>query len=184
MLALPVRCAHPISLQNFHTTSNHEWVTTERNHAAPWADFQSEKFMMQVPTSWIYALDDPTSLMKDWDAAMDTINDMMGFPRIRGKETMYIQTDVILRSSVHAPGYPAINVSYNPKASYNGYMNNYFIRGPGTSASASHIEFHEQGHAYFFPKFGGEKESVVNLLQPAVANRAFGYSFDEAVGVL
>ena len=168
------------SFKSFHTTSNHEWITTERNHAAPWADFQSEKFMMQVPTSWIYALDDPTSLMEDWDAAMDAINDLMGFPRIRGKETMYIQTDVILRSSVHAPGYPAINVSYNPKASYNGYMNNYFIRGPGTSASASHIEFHEQGHAYFFPKLGGETESVVNLLQPAMANRVFGYSFDEA----
>ena len=31
--------------------------------------------------------------------------------------------------------------------------------------AAANIEFHEQGHGYFFPKFGGETESNVNLLQ-------------------
>ncbi|WP_372847206.1 M60 family peptidase N-terminal accessory domain-containing protein, partial [Pontiella sp.] len=42
-----------------HITSLSEWQETERNHPAPWADFQTEKFMMQVPTDWIYNWDDP-----------------------------------------------------------------------------------------------------------------------------
>ena len=160
-------------------TTASEWDTTERNHTAPWADFQSGKFMMQVSREWIYAMDgdDAVQLMADWDAAMDAQNALMGFPLDRGKETMYIQTDLIFRSSVHAPGYPATNVNFNPNGSYNGYQNNYFVRGPQSGAGT---EFHEQGHAYFFPKFGGETEANVNLPYAAVRNRAFGMDFDTA----
>ena len=171
------------SAKSFHQTTAGEW-TTERTHPAPWADFQSDKFMFQVPRKWIYNMSgtQATQLMADWDKAMDAINDLMGFPRDRGKETMYCQTDVILRSSVHAPGYPAVNVTsnVNSEVSPAGYSGNYLVRGPGASPTAAHIEFHEQGHAFFFPKFGGESESNVNLLQPAMLQRRFGYDFDTA----
>lgn len=160
-----------------HITTDSEWVTTERNHPAPWADFQTERFMMQVPTSWVNLVNDPTSRMADWDASIDAINDLMGFPRIRGKETMYIQTDVINRSSVFAPGYPAVNWTYNPKTVYDGDFGNYFVQGPGAGAD---IEFHEQGHAYFFPKFSGETEAEVNLLYVPVLNTVFGESLDHS----
>lgn len=158
------------SAKSFHTTSLDEWLTVERNHPAPWADFQSEKFMMQVPRTWIYALDDPVTLMAEWDASIDVMNDLMGFPHLRGKETMYCQVDVILRSSVHAPGYPAVNQTYNPSHDYGGYAGSYLVRGPGNGAQT---EVHEQGHAYFFPKFGGETESNVNLPYVAVLHRVF-----------
>ena len=46
-----------------HRTTLDEWRNVERNHQAPWADFQSEKFMMQVPTRWIQKLEDPVTLM-------------------------------------------------------------------------------------------------------------------------
>lgn len=36
------------SAKNFHQTTAEEWLI-ERNHPAPWADFQSDKFMLQVP---------------------------------------------------------------------------------------------------------------------------------------
>jgi autotransporter-associated beta strand protein len=169
------------SAKSFHQTTPAEWAT-EKTHPAPWADFQSEKFMMQVPRKWIYNHPDPAQLMADWDAAMDAINSLMGFPLDRGKETMYCQTDVIMRSSVHAPGYPAVNVTSNVNSEVNpaGYAGNYLVRGPNVSLTAANIEFHEQGHAYGFPKFGGESESNVNLLQPAMLNRAFGRTLDEA----
>lgn len=169
------------SVKSFHQTTPAEW-NIEKTHPAPWADFQSDKFMVQVPGKWIYNHPNPTQLMVDWDASMDAINDLMGFPRIRGKETMYCQTDVIMRSSVHAPGYPAVNVTSNVNSEVSpiGYAGNYLVRGPGSNPPASHIEFHEQGHAYFFPKFGGESESTVNLLQPAMLNRVFNVSFDVA----
>jgi len=165
------------SYKSIHTTTSNEWVTTERGLGAPWADFQSDKYMMQVPTMWIYALDDPESLMADWDAAIDVQNDLMGFPHLRGKETMYCQVDVIMRSSVHAPGYPAINQTDGSPASDDtgGYAGSYLVRGPQRYQGIPETEIHEQGHAYFFPKFGGETEVEVNLPYVAVLNQAFGY---------
>jgi len=167
------------SYKSFHTTTPSQWLN-ERTNAAPWADLQSEKFMTQVPRSWIYAMPDPTQLMQNWDAAMDAINDLMGFPRDRGKETLYPQVDLLLRASVYAPGYPSVNVTYSPSGSYGGYANNYIVRGPQHNFNASNVEFHERGHGYFFDKFPGESESNVNLLFVPAMNQKFGYSLDDA----
>jgi hypothetical protein len=167
------------SAKSFHQTTAAEWEI-ERTHPAPWADFQSDKFMMQVPSKWINAHPDPAKLMADWDKAMDIQNDLMGFPRLRGKETQYPQVDVLMRSSVHAPGYPSVNNVDNPNNNRGGYHNNYLVRGPGANYHSTETEFHEQGHAYFFPKFGGETESNVNLPHVAILHRGFGYTLDEA----
>ena len=165
------------SMKPFHTTSLEEWKTVERNRQAPWADFQTEKFMMQVPASWMRKLDDPVTLMKNWDKAMDAMNDLMGLAHVQGKETMYLQVDLQNRASVFAPGYPTVNDRYDPKKDYDGYVNHYLVRGP---QSAPDYVFHEQGHAFNFVKFGGEMESTVNLLHVAVLNQQFGQSLDEA----
>ena len=90
---------------------------------------------------------------------------------------MYLQTDVILRSSVHAPGYPATNIIYNPDAATDGYVDNYFIRGPQFGSST---EFHEQGHAYRFPRFANTNEAEVHLHYVAMANQVFGMDLGEA----
>ena len=171
-----VRSAY-FSAKPFDRTSLDQWRNVERNRKAPWADFQSEKFMMQVPTSWVRKLDDPVTLMKNWDAAMDALNDLMGLPHVWGKETMYLQVDLQNRSRVFAPGYPTCNDRYDPRKEYDGYVNHYLVRGP---QYAPDYVFHEQGHGYGFIKFGGEMESTVNLLHVAVWHRKFGYSLDEA----
>ncbi len=172
------------SAKSFHTTTPEEWENTERLCPAPWADFQSDKFMMQVPRTWIYNLPgtNAVKLMAEWDAVMDAQNELMGYPFVRGKETMYLQPDIVLRSSVHAPGYPAVNwqEAWPMSDTVGGYKNNYFVRGPNVSAAAVNIEIHEQGHAYFFDKFGGESESTVNLPHVAVMQNKFGRSWDEA----
>ncbi len=165
------------SAKSFDRTTLAEWQNIERHRQPPWADFQSEKVMMQVPTSWIYALNDPVKLMADWDLAADICNDLMGFPHDRGRETIYNQVDVLIRSGAYAPGYPAVNNTYTPGNNYGGYANSYLVRGP---QFAPDYEFHELGHGYLFPKFPGEVESVVNLLHVPVWNQGFGYSLDEA----
>jgi autotransporter-associated beta strand protein len=162
---------------SFKQTTLSEWQTSERTQPGPWADFQSDKFMFQVPRSWIYAYADPVTNMANWDKAMDAITDLMGFPNVRGKETMYDQVDIQLRSSVYAPGYPACNASYNPSTAYNGNNTHYLLTGP---QNAPDYEFHEAGHGFFFPKFDGEQESTVNLLHVAVQTQKFGVFFDEA----
>lgn len=168
------------SAKSFHQTTLEQWQNTERHNPAPWADFQSEKYMMQVPTGWIYNLDDPAALMADWDKAMDAVNDLMGFDHVRGKESHYNQVDVLLRASVYSPGYPSVNNTYNPLKNdptsglyYNGNYNQYLLRGP---QHAPYQEFHELGHGYKFD--GGESESTVNLLHVAAWNRKFGYNLD------
>ena len=166
------------SIKPFHKTSLEEWKTVERNRQAPWADFQTEKFMMQVPTSWIYKLDDPVTLMKNWDAAMDAMNDLMGLPQVRGKETMYLQVDLQNRSSVFAPGYPTVNDRYDPKKEYDGYANHYLVRGP---QYAPDYVFHEQGHGYLLRQVrrrdGVDRQPAPRgRLEPEVRP----YSLDEA----
>ena len=177
------------SMQDHNTTSLAEWQNTERNHQAPWTDFQSEKFMMHVPTGWVYALNDPETLMQNWEKAVDETNDLMGFPHDRGKETLYNQVDVRIRAGAYSPGYPQVNNTYDPLRNndssdynnagnaYTGNNGNYLIRGPQFTPSQ---EFHELGHGYRMTKFPGETESDVNLLHVAVMHQAFGKTLDYA----
>jgi hypothetical protein len=169
------------SMQSFNTTTEAQWqAMVNSSNRAPWADFQTDKFMMNVPTDWIYKMNYSTAvqLMQNWDKAMDVINDLMGFPRLRGKETMFPQVDVRIRSSAYAPGYPAVNDTYNPDTNYKGTSTSNLIKGP---QYAAYYEFHELGHQYLFPKFPGETEAEVNLLHVAVWNQGFGYSMDAAL---
>ena len=167
------------SSTSFHRTTLSEWQDTERTHPGPWADFESDRFMMQVPRSWIYAFADPVSLMADWDKAMDAVSDLMGLPLIRPKTVMYAQVDVILRANVNAPGYPCVNDAYDPYASTNGNKSHYLLTGPPDSPWAT---LHELGHGHNFTKFTGETESAVNLLYVAALNRKFGKTLDQAFG--
>ena len=163
------------SAKSFHSTTLEEWQNIERHHPGPWADFQSEKFMMTIPTDWIYAFDDPVSMMQDWDQAMDVMNDLMGFPHYRSKETMYPIVDVQNRNTVFSPGYPSCNYSYDPTRSYGGNYNSYHLTGP---ENCPDWIFHEEGHAYGIP--GRETESTMNLLHVPIVE-SFGYSLDYAL---
>jgi hypothetical protein len=165
------------SAKSFHKTTLKEWIEVERQRKAPWADFQSDKFMMQVPTSWIYKLDDPVTLMNNWDMAMDAINDLMGRPHQYGRETMYPQVDLQLRGKAFFPGYPSCNRGYDPTKDYGGSSSNHLVQGP---QYAIDYEFHEQGHGCLFAKYPGDREAAVNLLHVAVLNRKFGVELNKA----
>lgn len=165
------------SAKSFHQTSDEEWQSTERNHNAPWADFQTEKFMMMLPTDWVSLWDNPKPVLEEFDQSMDIINELMGYPADRGKETMFSAVDVIQPTKNHAPGYPAVNVLYFPNKSNGGTSENYLVKGVRNSPT---YFFHERGHAYLFPKFSGENESTVNLLQVAVLNRLFDVDLEQA----
>lgn len=47
---------------SFDKMTNADWLT-HRTAPAPWADFETDKFMLNVPRSWIYAYEDAESLM-------------------------------------------------------------------------------------------------------------------------
>ncbi len=166
------------SSRSFDRTTLAAWRKTERNHPGPWADFESDRFMMQVPTQWIKTLDDPDRLVRDWDKALDVVSALFGYPDVRPKSVLYLQVDVVLRGSAFFPGYPQSNFNYNPHAPDKG-SDHWLLKGPQSSGATI---FHELGHAQLFTKFRGEVEAAVNLPYVAVLNQGFGVDLDLAFG--
>jgi hypothetical protein len=170
------------SARSFAKTSLDEWKNAERLQPGPWADFESDKFMMQVPAAWIRDLEDPVTLMRDWDQSMDAVSELLGLPLVRPKTVLYMQNDVLYRGTANFPGYPMSNDPYNPDSlgsqeAGSSARKNYMIRGP---QYAPYTTFHELGHATSITKFRGETESAVNLLYVAAMNRKFGFDLDQA----
>jgi hypothetical protein len=167
------------SARSFAKTTLSDWQNIERKHPGPWADFESDKFMMQLPASWIYNYNDPVTLMKDWDEGMDAVSELFGLPLIRNITVLYLQIDVVMRGDANYPGYPQSNYPYNPVTVENGNKNHFVLRGPQYS---DWTVFHELGHSQLFTKFNGETEAAVNLLSVAMQNKKFGMSLDDAYG--
>ncbi len=94
------------STKSFDKTDVQQWKTVQTNYGVPFADFESDKFMMQVPTPWLPKAVDPAGMMRDWDLSMDAISELFGFPPVRetGKTVCYLQVDVIYRGSANYPG--------------------------------------------------------------------------------
>lgn len=167
------------SATSFHKTTLDEWIKTERTQPGAWADFESDKFMMQVPRSWIYNYTNAVTVMQEWDQAMDAVSDLMGRPRVRSKTVLYMQVDVLYRGKANFPGYPQSNDPYNPNEIVDGNKQHHFLTGPLDSPSAT---LHELGHAQSVTKFTGETEALVNLMYVAAMNQKFGWSLDKALG--
>lgn len=167
------------SARSFAPTSLAAWQNTERHQPGPWADFESDRFMMQVPAKWINAYDDPATMMADWDKALDVVSTLFGYPTQRSKTVLYLQIDVIFRGSANFPGYPQSNFRYNPYKPEHGHSDHWLLKGPQSDGATI---FHELGHAQLFTKFRGETEAVVNLPFVAVLNKAFGVDLDTAFG--
>ena len=162
-------------------TSVSDWQNIERQYQAPWADFETDKVMHQVPTSWIYNVDDPSLALNDWDLAMDAVSELHGRPLVRSKTVAYQQVDLQLRGSAFYPGYPQANIIYDPNIDYGGNYNHFLVKGPRDGSQALlDVFFHELGHAEKVYKFEGEIESYVNFLFVAVYNKKFGLDLDTA----
>jgi Peptidase M60, enhancin and enhancin-like/N-terminal domain of M60-like peptidases len=157
-----------------------DWLATQRNNPAPWADFESDKFMMQVPTSFIYNYADPVALMQDWDNRLDTVSRLTGRPTVRNNTILYIQPDTDIVFSGYGIGYPAINNPYDPNAATDGNNKSWFLT-PGVN-SFWDTEFHELGHAELFSNFPGEGEAANNVLAAAVYSKNYLLDIDTAFG--
>ncbi len=167
------------SARSFDQTTLEAWQKTARRHPGPWADFESDRFMMQVPSNWISAYDDPATMMADWDKALDVVSTLFGYPAVRPKSVLYLQIDVVYRGTANFPGYPQSNFRYNPHKPEDGHSDHWLLQGPQSDGA---VIFHELGHAQLFTKFRGETEAVVNLPYVAVLNKAFGVDLDTAFG--
>jgi hypothetical protein len=92
---------------HYHTTTDDEWAV-RRTAPAPWADFETDKFMLNVPSSWVSARASPAALLRDYNLAMDGIAEWGGYaPRLRerqGVHTAYLQPDLHIKHGAYGTG--------------------------------------------------------------------------------
>jgi len=81
------------------------WRDRIRHRVAPWAELQTEKVILTVPSRIIGDLDDPEALMKFWDKVMDACADLAGWPRERQRPERYVADCQISAGYMHS-GYP------------------------------------------------------------------------------
>jgi hypothetical protein len=164
------------SARAFDKTTNAQW-RTRRAAPGPWADFESDKFMMQVPSSWITAFDDPVALMEKWDRAMDGFSEVQGYkPEQRNRVVMYQLLDTDIQWGVYGVGYPMTNNMYDPRNKGNGNVNHMFLRDPLAWA----VDFHELGHSAWPSMFSGETEAIVNFPYAYIRSVKFGADFEDS----
>jgi hypothetical protein len=164
-----------------HKTSEEEWDLLRKDGGvAPWSDFETNTFLMQVPTPWLhgYTFAELSELAATWQTAMNGLCEYGGYPTERSHKAMYLQPDVHIKHGAHGIGYPQVNVVYNPNtiASESGRSSNWMVTDP----MKSDIEWHETGHAQSATMYRGESEAICNFPKAYVENVKFGVDFDVA----
>ena len=85
-------------------TSEFEWLYSEKDNPAPWAELVSNNFIMTVPSSEIRNLDNPSQLMSWWDSALNMEHQLYGFePWPRVERAVF---DVQISAGWMHSGYP------------------------------------------------------------------------------
>lgn len=166
------------SMRSFDRMNAEDW-RARRTSPAPWADFVTDTYMVQVPRHWVYALEDPIPGMTRYDDAMDGFSELFGWePEERNDVVLYMQPDVWIRHGQGGIGYPQINFSFDPADIRDGNREIYLLNDP-----VNQLELHELGHAQLVTKFRGETEALVNFPMAYVLNEKFGMDLDEAFGI-
>ncbi len=167
-------------MTSFKQMTNTEWAS-RRTAPGPWADFETDKFMLTVPRSWIYAYADPVSLLQKWDVCMDGVAEVTGFkPEERNRRILYVAPDLHIMFGVYGIGFPQVNNLYDAKKVSTGNENHWFLKDPSVAGNQWPTEYHELGHAQLPSMYPGETESVIHMLFTYVRNKKFGDTLDVA----
>ena len=86
-------------------TDLQQWRDKIRHRPAPWAELESSKIVLTVPSTTIRGLDDPESLMKFWDEVADACAELAARPLERRRPERYVADVQISAGYMHA-GYP------------------------------------------------------------------------------
>ena len=85
-------------------TSDFEWIYSERDNPAPWAELISNNFIMTVPSHEIRDLNNPSALMEWWDEALAMEHELYGYePWPRVERAVF---DVQISAGWMHSGYP------------------------------------------------------------------------------
>lgn len=173
------------STREGYETSEADWPTI-RQYPGTFTDFESDKFMITVPTAQLQNFDEPKALLDRWDEIMDLFQVLHGRPAERSRAEAYLldASQVVVGS--FPGGYPVTPGLY--AEGENGITDGYYspfaalIEGTWEEDEGLSIMLHELGHHHYgrFVLEGGQ-ESYVNVPAAAVFNQIFGLSFDDAL---
>ena len=169
------------------TMTNDEWKAV-RTAPGPWADFETDKTMLTVPRSWVYAMDDPASLMATYDKAMDGVAEMFGFPvSRRNRQLLYLMPDLHIEHPAYGTGYPQVNTLIDAGAlasplpgSYTGRSDHWLVTNPTGWPVCYHELGHSQQEQQSWFQYRGETEAIVNFVWTYVRHVKFGDTFNAA----
>jgi hypothetical protein len=150
-----------------------QWKTL-RNAPAPWAEIESSKIILTVPSSVVRGLDNPDDLMHYWDRVSDACADLAGITRERKSPERYVADVQISAGYMHA-GYPIMtHLDAAPRM-----VDLAFLSDPVKAGDWG--LFHEIGHNHQQPEwtFDGTGEVTNNLFTlyiiETVVGRVPGY---------
>jgi len=169
-------------MTSIHSTSATEWNNL-RLSSAPWADFETNIFLMQVPTSWIkdYDYDHIKNLLEGNDDALTSVSDLVGVPvEKRNKHILYLQPDLHIKHGAYGVGYPQVNQLM--KSGPDGPIakpSHFFVAKPYLDST---VTWHELCHCIVTRKnqYRGETEAIVNFPFTIVRNIYMDEDLDTA----
>lgn len=82
-----------------------DWKMRIRMSPAPWAELETKKVILSIPSEKIRQLDDPEALLKFWDEVLDAEADLATIPHER-KRPERIVPDVQISAGYMHSGYP------------------------------------------------------------------------------
>ena len=173
------------STREGYETPAEQW-STMRQFPGLFADFESDKFMITVPTAQLQSFDQPQELLEVWDQIMDIMQTLHGRPLERSRAEAYLLDASQLVVGSFPGGYPVTPGLYAEGDS--GITDGYYTPFAALNDKSweedqgMFVMLHELGHHHngrFILE--GEQESYVNVPAIAVLNQVYGLSIDEAL---
>ncbi len=146
-----------------------QWRTEVRNRPAPWAELETRKVILTVPSTVVRHLEDPVELMELWDHVLDSCAELVGRPLDRPRPERYVTDTQISAGYMHS-AYPIMtHLDVAPifvdrrRIMANGHLGVWGF-------------FHEMGHNHQSGDwtFGGAGEVTVNLFTLYVFDKVLG----------
>jgi hypothetical protein len=150
-------------------TSLAEWREKVRLRPAPWAELETGKVILTVPSSAVRRLDDPEDLMKFWDSVLDCCAELAGIPLERRRPERYV-CDVQISAGYMHSGYPIMTLLDMPDVMVD--KRRMMANGHGGVWGL----WHEMGHNHQQGDwtFGGTGEVTENLFTLYVFDKVCG----------
>lgn len=154
-----------------------EWRKTIRHRPAPWAELETSKVILTLPSEVVRDLDDPKTLMDFWNDVMDACAELAAWPLERRYPERYVADVQISAGYMHA-GYPIMTLLDMPAVMVD--RDRILSNGHGGVWGL----FHETGHNHQSRDwtFGGTGEVTVNLFSLYVFDKVIGMPSGQAHG--